>query len=356
MAEHLDLLDRRILFELDCNSRRSLSEVSRKVRLGRDLVTYRLERLTQAGILNKCTAMVNPYKLGLTVYTTYLKLEANRDRCSEFIAYLDAHPSTAWLAECYGKWDVIWNVHAHTPKEVYDLQDALFSEFRDIIIGFTVCTLVNYWWFPKKYLIGKSVGEVQGWQFELPEFTFGATPLEHTFDVIECGIVQLLCEDAQMSVADMARRLDSTPAVVKYRTEKLEELGIIAGYRVDVDRSALGMTVFKVQVHPREYDAAKELEFHAYCREHPQIAAYAQQLGDCKLEFEVEAQDYAQFSAVIEEIRERFAKYVRTMEYMMVRKDYFHRTPQSVLVPRLHETLGLDLCSTHERTLSLAHG
>ena len=60
MAEPMDKLDRRILFELDCNSRSSHSELARKVHLGRDLVSYRIERLQSAGIVRKCSAMVNP--------------------------------------------------------------------------------------------------------------------------------------------------------------------------------------------------------------------------------------------------------------------------------------------------------
>ncbi|HQH28318.1 MAG TPA: Lrp/AsnC family transcriptional regulator [Oligoflexia bacterium] len=337
MTASMDLFDRRILFELDCDSRRSLSDIARKVRLGRDLVSYRIERLRHAGILNKCTVMINPYKLGLTVYKTYLKLDANKGRWNEFVAYLDHCPYTAWLAECYGKWDVIWCVYARSPKEVYDLQDRLFSDFRDIILAYNVCTLVNYWSFPKKHLIGQSAGEVREWAFSLPEFTFGATPLEHRLDEIEYGIVQLLGEDAQQSCVEIAKRLGTTPAVVKYRTEKLEELGVINGYRVDIDRSALGMTLFRVQVFPREYDAAQELEFHRFCQSHPQISCYEQQLGDCKLEFEVEAHDYAGFSTVIDDVRSRFSRYLRTVEYMMVRKDYFHRTPCSVFVSEAHD-------------------
>lgn len=333
MSEHhMDKLDRRILFEMDCNSRRSLSDLARKVHLGRDLVSYRVERLQAEGIVKKCSAMVNPYKLGLTVYKTYLKLEANKERWSEFVAYLDKHPRTSWLAECYGKWDIVWCVLAHWPKEVYDLQDRLFSEFRDIIVGFNVCTLVNYYWFPKKYLVGDASGEVPGWSFQCPEFTFGTTPDEYAMDETEYGIVQLLSENSQMSVAEIAKRLNTTPAVVKYRTEKLEELGVIAGYRVDIDRSTLGMTVFKVQVSPREFDAAKEAAFHEYCRKHPQISAYEQQLGDCKIEFEVEARNYEEFSSVIEEVRDRFAPYIRAMEYMMVKRDHFHRIPCNVFL------------------------
>ena len=330
MAETMDQLDRKILFELDCNSRRSLSELSRKVRLGRDLVTYRIERLESAGILRKCTAMINPYKLGLTVYKTYLKVEANKERLSEFVSYLDQHPRTSWLAETYGKWDLVWCVLARSPQEVYDLQDRLFSNFRDLIVSFNVCTLVNYWWFPKKYLVGEAGKAEPGWGFHCPEFTFGTTPDEHVLDSTEYGIVQLLSEDSRMSVIDIARRLDTTPAVVKYRTEKLEELGVLAGYRVDLDRASLGMTVFKVQVYPKLFDAEKEAALHRYCREHPNVSAYYQQLGDCKIEFEVEARNYEDFSTVIDEVRERFTDFIRSMDYMMVKRDYFHRTPCNV--------------------------
>jgi DNA-binding Lrp family transcriptional regulator len=110
----------------------------------------------------------------------------------------------------------------------------------------------------------------------------------------------------------------------------LEELGVLAGYRVDINRASLGMTVFKVQVFPRQYDAQKEASFHAYCRRHANITAYYQQLGDSKIEFEIEAKSYEEFSAVVDEVRERFSDYIRSMDYIMVRRDYFHRTPCNI--------------------------
>ena len=330
MSEPMDSYDRRILFELDCNSRRSLSEVSRKVRLGRDLVTYRIERLASAGILKRCTALINPYKLGYTVYKTYLKLEAQKDRWTQLVQCLDQHPATFWLAECYGKWDLAWCVLARTPKEAYDMHGEVFSDFRDIIPSYNVCTLVNNWWFPKKYLVGESAVEVQGWRFELPEFTLGTTPAQYTLDKVEAGIVRLLSRNSRLSTTEMADSLGSTPAVVKYRLEKLEQIGVIAGYRVDIDRSLLGMTLFNVQVQPRDYDVEKERAFQVYCKNHPQVLEYTQQLGDCKIEFVVEARDYAQFSRVMDEMREKFPAFIRGLDYLMIKRDYFHRTPARV--------------------------
>lgn len=351
MTPSLDLADRRILFELDCDSRQSLSELARRVRLGRDLVSYRLDRLHSSGILKRCSLMINPYKLGLTVYKSYLRLETNKSRVAELIACLDKHPSTYWLAECYGEWDLTFSLVARTPKEYYDFQDSVLSNFNDIILGFNVYTLVNYWWFPKKYLLGPRWQEeraklscvppsiaakraVNGWSFHTPEFTFGTTPDQYMLDELEFRMVNLLGKNARLGFAELAASLGTTPAVVKYRLEKLENLGVVAGSRVDVDQSMLGMTLFKVMVHLRDYDVHRELEFREFCRQHPQISAYVQQIGAHKIEFEVEAKDYSEFNVVVDEVRERFSKFVRTMDHMVIRKDYHYRTPCNVFEAR----------------------
>ncbi|MCB0351938.1 MAG: Lrp/AsnC family transcriptional regulator [Bdellovibrionales bacterium] len=327
MSYELDLLDRKILFELDCNSRRSLSEISRKVGLGRDLVSYRIEKLQDLGVVKRFHAIINPYKLGLTVFKTYLKLHSQKGKWREFVSLLDEHPSTAWLAECYGKWDVVWCLYAHSPKEVYDIHDALLSQHRDIILASNVCTTVNHWWFPKKYLRSTSSETPSEWKFELPEFTTGTTPALEELDHIERGILRVLSSNARTNIKEMAEELSTTPAVIKYRTERLEQRGIITGYRLDIDRALLGMTLFKVQIQQGNYDSEIEREFHEYCKFHPQIAEYIQQLGDCRIECVIEAVDYSQFNSIVDELRDRFGGFIRNLEYMMIRKDYFHRTP-----------------------------
>lgn len=101
-------------------------------------------------------ALINPYKLGYTIYKTYLKLEVNRERWTQLVAFLNKHPNTFWLAECYGSSDLIWGIAARTPKEAYDIQNQLFSDFSDVVMSYNVYTFVNTWWFPKKYLLGSA--------------------------------------------------------------------------------------------------------------------------------------------------------------------------------------------------------
>ncbi len=189
-------------------------------------------------------------------------------------------------------------------------------------------TFVNNWWFPKKYLLGSMISDVDGWNFKIPELALGMNPDQIVLDDLEKELLRLLSKDSQFSVAELAERLRPTPAIVKYRLEKLESSGVVAGYRVELDRALLGLTLFNVQLQLRNFNANMEREFHAYCRNHPRVLEYIQQLGSCKLELVVEARDYLQFSSVVEEFRERFSPIIKSVDYLMIKKDYFHRTPR----------------------------
>jgi Lrp/AsnC family leucine-responsive transcriptional regulator len=59
-------------------------------------------------------------------------------------------------------------------------------------------------------------------------------------DEIDRTILDLLRLDARRTVTDIAGRVNLTPAPVKRRIERLERLGVIAGYTVVADRATVG--------------------------------------------------------------------------------------------------------------------
>jgi Lrp/AsnC family leucine-responsive transcriptional regulator len=55
----IDLKDRKILYELDLDARQSLTQVGKKVGLKKDIVSYRIKRMQDEGIIkNFWTAML----------------------------------------------------------------------------------------------------------------------------------------------------------------------------------------------------------------------------------------------------------------------------------------------------------
>ena len=50
--EKLDLKDRKILYQLELNCRQSNTQIGKKVGLSKDVITYRIKRMEEKGIIN----------------------------------------------------------------------------------------------------------------------------------------------------------------------------------------------------------------------------------------------------------------------------------------------------------------
>ena len=56
-------------------------------------------------------------------------------------------------------------------------------------------------------------------------------------------LLAVLAEDARVSTSELARRVGMSAPAVRERINRLEEAGVIRGYRLDVDPAALGLPV-----------------------------------------------------------------------------------------------------------------
>lgn len=59
-------------------------------------------------------------------------------------------------------------------------------------------------------------------------------------DRLDVGLLRLLQQDARLSFRQLAERLGSTTPTVSARVKALEELGVIRGYRAEVEAGMLG--------------------------------------------------------------------------------------------------------------------
>lgn len=75
--------------------------------------------------------------------------------------------------------------------------------------------------------------------------------MEAIKDSRDVELLHLLRDDPRMSVSEMARRVGMSAPAVRERIQRLEEAGVIKGYRLEIDPRALGypMAVF-VRVRP----------------------------------------------------------------------------------------------------------
>jgi len=56
-------------------------------------------------------------------------------------------------------------------------------------------------------------------------------------------LLSALQENARLSFAELGRRIGLSPAATAERLRRLEEAGVIKGYRVEIDRESLGLPI-----------------------------------------------------------------------------------------------------------------
>ncbi|NYI04529.1 Lrp/AsnC family transcriptional regulator [Allostreptomyces psammosilenae] len=71
-------------------------------------------------------------------------------------------------------------------------------------------------------------------------------------DAVDLGILRELARDARISVAELGRRVSLSRPAVAERVRRLEEGGVIRGYRADLDLARLGLGLqARVALRPR---------------------------------------------------------------------------------------------------------
>ena len=62
-------------------------------------------------------------------------------------------------------------------------------------------------------------------------------------DEIDYRILDALVEDGRRSASEIGRQINLSPAAAKRRIDRLEQLGVITGYRAELDHTKLGSTI-----------------------------------------------------------------------------------------------------------------
>jgi len=311
----LDRIDRKLLAELDRNSRRPLAEVSRKLKLGSDIVAYRVERLLRDGVVNRFSAYFDMFLLGKSCFKTYLKLDAQRGRTAELVNFLNDNKQTFWLAEWYGHWDLLFSYWVVDAREFQEACDVVFSRFGDIIVDIAITANVEVELYSRTF----------GVRDDFLIYGYGKNRDRVTLDEIEKEMLPLLSVNARIGIKEMAEQLGCTPTMIKYRLQNLERKGVIFAYQLQLNYSMSDLLFFKLLVSLSNYKIEDQNKIREFCREHPNVVVFIKQIGSWSIEIEIEVSSYNEFHKIVDELKEQLSSSIKSIDTLLLRQDHYHR-------------------------------
>ena len=121
-----------------------------------------------------------------------------------------------------------------------------------------------------------------------------------TLDKTDHAILRALVDDARISRADLARRVNLSAPATGERVRRLEEAGVVTGYRAEIDYRRLGCTL-TILIHARPLPGQMEQMARAM-HESPQIEVCERVSGENCYVARAHVRDVEEMEAVIDRL------------------------------------------------------
>jgi Lrp/AsnC family leucine-responsive transcriptional regulator len=312
---HFDKKDKKILYELDVNSRQSFHDIAKKVGLSKDAVIYRVKKLEEEGIIQHYQTLINLGMLGYTSFRLYLKLQnTTPEKEEEIIRSLKQKQAITWLGSWEGEWDIGMWIPVKTTKEMNDLWKDILNNYRDYIDKRWLTLFSKVTYYPRIHLIGK--------EQNLEEYPFVLESRSVDIDEKDEHVLKLLAPNARISLLEISRQVKMTPQTITARIKELQKKKVIVGYRTMFDIRKLGYQYYKLHINLHNLNPLKERQLRMFIKTNPFIIYDNEVLGGDDIELDVQVPSADELHALLGEIKRRFAGIIRNYKYMIITKEH----------------------------------
>ena len=148
----LDETDKKILKEISGSARTNVVELSDKLKLTRDIINYRLKKLTADGIIIQYRSYPNLHNIGINLYKVILRTKnLNDEREKKIIEFVDGHKKATQFLKLIGSWDLEIEFETESEDELYEILNDLRKKFSDVIRDYDILRITEtykYNYFP----------------------------------------------------------------------------------------------------------------------------------------------------------------------------------------------------------------
>ncbi len=295
----LDKIDRKILHELDLNARLPLSLLAKRLKVSREIVSYRINKLMKENIIKGFRAFVNSSRLGYKIYRIYFKFfSISKTELNELISVLENDQRVFWVSETDGFVDFVFGIWFQEEREFHEFYTDLMSKFRKYIKADYVHRVIYNNYLDRAYLLEKKI-------MKRTEFKLGGEEKEK-YDKTDEKIIKILSDNVRTPIIEIAQKLNLDSATIIYRIKQLEKKKIILGYRADLNLHVLGREFYTVKMYLSDFKRKKEII--SYLKSTPFVSNLIEAIGSWDVEFDLEVSSTGEYHDFMRGLKDKYSE------------------------------------------------
>jgi len=198
-----DLKDKKLLFELDKNSRISLTELAKKLKTSKEVIHYRINNLIDKKIILKFHTVPATYRFDQTAYKVYLKLhDISKLKYENLVEFLQKNKDIFWIGKCRGRWDLIFGIWAKTIEDFFEANDKILEKFSKFIQEKELSISRENIQYNRRWLYSD--------ESKIIEFDFGEKEEKIKSDETNQKIIKSILNNSRKKIVNIAHETDLT--------------------------------------------------------------------------------------------------------------------------------------------------
>ncbi len=310
---NLDKKDKALLVELDINSRQSINQLAKNIKVSRDVLSYRMKRLERQGIIQKYITIIDFSKFGYHIIRLYIKLQNHSQEIEEkIVLFFRKQDNILTIYETDGRYSLAVGFLVKDFSRYQNIYEQFLLLFKHYVTQTNFTVFLDYVHYPRKYLAGNKKKNCTALS------TGSFLPFPH--DKQDLLLLHAINENARASLLELAGKLQMTPAGVKYKLKNLEKKKVIVAYKTLFDMKQLGYTYYKVDLTLNDIGIVPSLS--QFILEHPNIIYRDLTVGGSDFEFDCECPSDEEFYALLDTLRSLYREKIRDVFYFRALKIY----------------------------------
>jgi DNA-binding Lrp family transcriptional regulator len=306
----LDLLDRKILYELDVDSSVPFKELGRKLGIAKETAAFRVKRLVARGYIKNFITTINISNLNRFYYKLFYKFHKTTPEIDEdIVTFIRNNASTAYFASLEGRYDVVFLILA---KDMQDLRAFLVpfrEKFGDYVLEQEILTLPSVHRFNFRFFLPKK---------EVFHTKYPEQLVEPDIDDLDIIVIENLAKDSRISLVELATMTKTESNVIKYRMKKLRAAGILGTNVLNINFEKFGMQHIQIDYSLRNHSVIQNMIASAAMMQQSTFATVTLGKYDLALEFVVEKME--ELRGIIKDIKQAYAQEIINQDIFILKE------------------------------------
>jgi DNA-binding Lrp family transcriptional regulator len=148
---------------------------------------------------------------------------------------------------------------------------------------------------------------------------FAGEVIDNELDDLDYAILGEVVNDGRIPINELAKKVDSTPTIVRGKLKRLEQNGVIIQYRIGINLNKLGLELYKAIIKLDTYTKDDEKRMLEYMSRIPNIQYYIRNIWQIEPELVVDS--YQEYYEIIEKLKQEFPYVIRTVDSVLMITD-----------------------------------